>query len=186
MLVLYVFINPLWLLPCYLIDNQGIPLTTSECFPMARLNTQLQATGAEYLVLGQLLIHGIQAYKAHFNHPGYDLIAVNPDSQQACRIQVKSRFATDYGGGFPISNYECDFVIFVALNRGYRYAKAKNKAGDNLGVMEPVFYVLPVDKVKTAQRQTATWNKVYLKDIADAESTLNAWQQISHFLSVSA
>ena len=55
---------------------------------MTRLNTQLQATGAEYLVLGHLLIHGIQAYKAHFNHPGYDLIAVNPDSQQACRIPV--------------------------------------------------------------------------------------------------
>jgi len=151
---------------------------------MTRLNTQLQATGAEYLVLGNLLIQGIQAYKAHFNHPGYDLIAVNPDSQHACRIQVKSRFATDYGGGFPISNYECDFVIFVALNRGYRYAKTKIKTRDNLGVMEPVFYVLPVERVKAAQRQTATWNKVYLKDIADMESTLNAWQQISHFLSV--
>ena len=48
MLVLYVFINPLWQLLCYLIDNPGIPLITSEYFPMARLNTQLQATGAEY------------------------------------------------------------------------------------------------------------------------------------------
>jgi len=86
--------------------------------------------------------------------------------------------------GFPISNFECDFVIFVALNRGYRYAKTKAKTGDNLGVMEPVFYVLPIDKVKTAQKQTANWNKVYLKDIAGVESTLNAWQQISHFLSV--
>jgi len=88
------------------------------------------------------------------------------------------------GVGFPISNFDCDFVIFVALNRGYRYAKAKNKAGDNGGVMEPVFYVLPVERVKAAQKQTTTWNKVYLKDIAEAESTLNAWQQISHFLSV--
>ena len=151
---------------------------------MTRLNTQLQATGAEYLVLGNLLIHGIQAYKAHRNHPGYDLIAVNPDSQRACRIQVKSRFATDYGGGFPISNYDCDFIVFVALNRGYRYAKAKNKTADNLGVMEPVFYVLPVGIVKAAQKQTAIWNKVYLRDIAAVESTLNAWQQISQFLSV--
>jgi hypothetical protein len=149
---------------------------------MPRLNTQLQATGAEYLVLGQLLIHGIQAYKAHRNHPGYDLIAVNPDSQQACRIQVKSRFATDHGGGFPISNFECDFVVFVALNRGYRYGKSKNKAGDNLGVMEPVFYVLPIDQVKAAQKQTAKWNKVYLKDIAGAELALNNWQQISQLL----
>ena len=153
---------------------------------MARLNTQLQATGAEYLVLGNLLIHGIQAYKAHRNHPGYDLIAVNPDSQQACRIQVKSRFATDYGGCFPISNFDCDFVIFVALNRGYRYAKTRTKTGDNGGVMEPGFDVLPVGIVKAAQKQTATWNKVYLKDIAAVETTLNAWQQISHFLSVSA
>jgi len=153
---------------------------------MARLNTQLQATGAEYLVLGHLLIQGIQAYKAHRNQAGDDLVAVNPDSQRACRIQVKSRFATDHGGGFPISNFECDFVVFVALNRGYRYAKAKTKAGDDKGVLEPLFYVLPVDSVKAAQKQTATWNKVYLKDIAAVESTLNAWQQISHFLSVSA
>ena len=50
--------------------------------------------------------------------------------------------------------------------------------------MEPAFYVLPVESVKAAQRQTATWNKVYLKDIAGVEATLNAWQQISHFLSV--
>ena len=78
---------------------------------MARLNTQLQATGAEYLVLGQLLIHGIQAYKAHRNQPGYDLIAVNPDSQQACRIQVKSRFATDYGGGLGFHQSPCIFWL---------------------------------------------------------------------------
>ena len=153
---------------------------------MTRLNTQLQATGAEYLVLGNLLIQGIEAYKAHFNHPGYDLVAVNPDSQQACRIQVKSRFATDHGGGFPINNFDCDFVIFVALNRGYRYGKSKIKVAANLGVLEPASYVLPVDKVKDAQKQTSTWNKVYLKDIAGSELALNNWQQISQFLNVLA
>jgi len=52
--------------------------------------------------------------------------------------------------------------------------------------LEPEFYVLPAESVKAAQKQTATWSKVYLKDIAGVESTLNAWQQISHFLSVSA
>jgi hypothetical protein len=36
---------------------------------MARLNTSLQSTGAEFLVLGNLLINGIQAYKAYVNHP---------------------------------------------------------------------------------------------------------------------
>ena len=41
-----------------------------------RLNTKLEATGAEFLVLGQLLIRGMQAYKSYVNHPGYDLIEV--------------------------------------------------------------------------------------------------------------
>ncbi|MDP2901838.1 MAG: hypothetical protein Q8N96_01835 [Methylovulum sp.] len=125
---------------------------------MARLNTSLYSTGAEFMVLGNLLIHGIQAYKAYVNHPGYDLIAVNPDNNQSCRIQVKSRYATDFDGGFPISNFDCDFVVFVALNRGYRYGKAK-MAGDS-GIMEPVFYVFPVNVIKAARKETAAWQKV--------------------------
>lgn len=51
---------------------------------MPRLNTQLQATGAEFLVLGNLLIQGIQAYKAYTNNPGYDVIAVNPEQNISC------------------------------------------------------------------------------------------------------
>jgi hypothetical protein len=39
------------------------------------------------------------------------------------RIQVKSRWATDFDGGVPVKNLDCDFVVFVALNRAYRYRR---------------------------------------------------------------
>ena len=148
---------------------------------MARLNTSLQSTGAEFLVLGNLLINDIQTYKAYVNHPGYDLLAVNPDNKCACRIQVKSRYATDFDGGFPINNFECDFVVFAALNRGYRYGKV-NKASMDTGMTTPVFYVFPVDIIKAVTKKTATWQKVYLRDIADVEQYLDQWGNIADYL----
>lgn len=151
---------------------------------MTRLNTKLQSTGAEFLVLGNLLINGIQAYKAYENYPGYDLIAVNHNGQKYCRVQVKSRYPTDNGGGFPIKNFECDFVVFAALNRGICYAKAKVISDDNSGVAEPVFYIFPVEVVSAAVKETMTWSKVYLRDIADADKYRQNWSLISDFLGV--
>jgi len=87
---------------------------------MARLDSSLESAGAEFLVLGHLLIAGIQAFKAYTNFPGYDIIATHPETNRSCRIQVKSRWATDFDGGFPIRNFDCDFIVFVALNRGFR------------------------------------------------------------------
>ena len=153
---------------------------------MARLNTKLQSTGAEFLVLGNLLINGIQAYKCYENYPGYDLIAVNYNGQKSCRIQVKSRYATDHGGGFPIKNFECDFVVFAALNRGVCYAKDKAKSDGNLGVMEPVFYVFPLEVVSAAVKETMTWSKVYLRDISDSDNYQQHWSLISHFLEITS
>ena len=147
---------------------------------MRRLNTQLQATGAEFLVLGNLLIRGIQAYKAYTNHPGYDLVATNPDNHRSCRIQVKSRYATDYDGGFPISNFNCDFVVFVALNRGYRYAKAKTS--QDIGIMEPNYYVFPAELTQLVQKGGSGWNKVHLRDIENIGDYSNAWPIIVNFL----
>lgn len=132
-------------------------------------------------MLGHLLINGIQAYKAYVNHPGYDLLAVNPENNCACRIQVKSRYATDFEGGFPISNFECDFVVFAALNRGYRYAKVNKESGDT-GIMPPDFYVFPVEVIKSATKQAARWQKVYLRDIADVEQYLDGWDRIAVFM----
>lgn len=56
---------------------------------MVRKNTRLQSEGAEFLVLGQLLMHGIPAYKAYVNMPGYDLVATDPDAGTGARISVK-------------------------------------------------------------------------------------------------
>ncbi len=75
------------------------------------------------MVLGQLLIAGIEAHKAYTRYPGYDLIAANADRGWTCRIQVKSRWAADYDGSFLIKNFDCDFVVHVALNRGYGFRR---------------------------------------------------------------
>jgi hypothetical protein len=95
-----------------------------------RQNTRLESEGAEFLVLGNLLIEGISCYKAYVNFPGYDLVAVNPDNSKIARIQVKSRWATNYDRSFPIKNFDCEFVVHAALNRGYSFGK-KAKEGDN-------------------------------------------------------
>jgi len=61
-----------------------------------RQDTKLESEGAEFLVLGNLLIEGISCFKAYINFPGYDLVAVNPDKSKTAKIQVKSRWATKF------------------------------------------------------------------------------------------
>ena len=143
-------------------------------------DTTLESEGAEFLVLGLLLVEGISAYKAYINFPGYDLTAVNPDTKKAARIQVKSRWATDYDMSFPLKNLDCDFVVHVALNRGYRFSK-KNKADNNGGVKEPAFYVFPIDVMAKARNEIG-WNKVQIKKIENLEAYKDNWALIREFL----
>jgi PD-(D/E)XK endonuclease len=145
-----------------------------------RQNTKLESEGAEFLVMANLLIEGIFCYKAYVNFPGYDLIAVNPISQKVVRIQVKSRWATDYDKSFPIKNFNCDFVVHVALNRGYRFSK-RNKVGDS-GKKSPEFYILPISVVKAAQNVADKWGKVTITNIPDIEKYKDKWELISSFL----
>src|SRR4051794_3574841 len=126
-----------------------------------RLNTRLESEGAEFLVLGHLLIAGIEATKAYRNFEGFDLYASNPTAGKVCRIQVKSRWATDYDGGFPIKNLGSDFVVFVALNRGYRYRR-KQSAASGAGLRAPDFFVFPTPVVEAAKDPKSTWGKAYL------------------------
>jgi hypothetical protein len=53
----------------------------------SRLDTSLESAGAEFLVLGNLLIEGVQAFKAYTNFPSYDLIATNAEKNRSCRVQ---------------------------------------------------------------------------------------------------
>jgi hypothetical protein len=147
---------------------------------MSRLNTSLESSGAEFLVLGRMLIEGIQAFKAYTNFPGYDLIATQPEQNRSCRIQVKSRWATDFDGGFPIKNFDCDFVVFVALNRGYRHHR-KETAEDS-GRREPQFFVFPVAVIQTAQIPGSSWGKVFLRHIDGLAQYENSWHLIREFL----
>jgi len=147
---------------------------------MPRLDTSLESSGAEFLVLGHLLVEGIQAFKAYTNFPGYDLIATAPEQNRSCRVQVKSRWATDFDGGFPIKNFGCDFVVFVQLNRGYRYRRKQTPEDD--GRREPRFFVFPVAVIQSAQVPDSAWGKVFLRHIEGYESYENRWDLIAGFL----
>jgi hypothetical protein len=112
---------------------------------MPRQDTTLESEGAEFLVLGQLLIEGIPTYKTYTNLPGYDLVATWPETKRSARIQVKSRWATD-ASFFLIRNVDdCDFVVLVRLNRGYRFSTAAKRA---LPPEEPEYYVLRADDAR--------------------------------------
>lgn len=145
-----------------------------------RQDTKLESQGAEFLVLGSLLIEGISAYKAYVNFPGYDLMAVNPETRKIARLQVKSRWATNYDRSFPIKNFNCDFVIHVALNRGYSFGK-KIKAGDS-DIKPPEFYIFPTDVVRNAQNIRDSWGKVQITKVHNLDLYKDNWLLIKKFL----
>jgi hypothetical protein len=140
---------------------------------MARQDTKLEAEGAEFLVLGQLLIHGIPAYKTYTNMPGYDLVATNPKTGISARIQVKSRFRTGAPRFFLIKRVDCEFVVEVRLNRG--------KKGGGGRVLPPEFLVLPAKVVRSVLRP-GSWSKVVLRDIANLERYKENWSLVADFL----
>lgn len=139
---------------------------------MPRQDTRLESEGAEFLVLGQLLIAGISANKSYRNTPGYDLVATNPEGNSSARISVKSRWKTK-AEGFIINNFNCDFVVIVKLNRGSKDGRAE--------VLSPEFFVLPVGIVRNVPR-TAEWGKVSLRHIPDISDYGDNWQLVRDFL----
>jgi len=130
-----------------------------------RRNTQLEAEGAEFLVVGWLLINGIEAHKMYTKAPGYDLVAVNIKDKKSISIQVKSRYQTGVGH-FIIKNFESDYVAIVLLNRGY----AKPRKNGDKGIKEPEIYLVPTKVIKSAQDPNDAWNKVSLSKIPNLES----------------
>ena len=139
---------------------------------MARQNTRLESEGAEFLVLGQLLIQGIAAYKTYTNMPGYDIVATNPDRNRTARIQVKSRWKTK-AEGFIIKNFDCDFVVIVKLNRGSKDGK--------VDILPPEYFILPV-AIAEALPRTEGWGKVSFSNIPELESHRNNWHFIQDFI----
>jgi|TARA_B100001964_G_scaffold233485_1_gene290810 hypothetical protein len=142
-----------------------------------RKDTRLEAEAAEFLVLGRLLLEKITAYKNYTNHPAYDIIAVNPEHNLSIRIQVKSRFNTDWDG-FIINNFECEFVAFVSLNRGYSRIR-KNK---DLDIKDPEFYILPISYVKKVRDPKNKWGKITKNRLKGIEKYQNRWDLIKQRL----
>jgi len=137
-----------------------------------RQNTRLESEGAEFLVLGQLLITGIPAYKAYTRTPAYDVIATNPTMNTSARISVKSRWATD-ASGCIIKSLDCDFVALVKLNRGSKDGR--------LQVKSPEFFVLPTAVLRDVPR-SPRWNKMSFRHIPNLESYRDRWSLIREFL----
>lgn len=139
---------------------------------MPRQNTKLESEGAEFLVLGHLLMHRIPSYKTYTNMPGYDLVATDPEHHSSARIQVKSRWSTG-ASGFIIKSFDCDFVVLAKLNRG--------KKGGGGKVLAPEFFVFPVSVLEGVPR-SANWNKIMFKDIPDMARYRENWALFQQFL----
>ena len=138
---------------------------------MTRLNTTLESKGARFLVLGHMLIQGIDASMASENMSGYDLVATHSDSNSSARIQVKSRWRTG-APKFIIKSYDCDFVVAVKLNRGM-----KDGTGE---VLDPEYFVFPIDVIKKVNAKSGN---VHFKQIPNIESYRNQWDLIEDYLS---
>ena len=139
---------------------------------MPRRDTRLESEGAEFLVLGELLIRGIPGYKVYTNTPGYDVVALDPDRDRIARISVKSRWTTD-ATGFIINNFKCDLVVVAKLNRGTKKDPRK--------VLPPEFFVLPVEAVKHAPRSKG-WNRMTFGSIRNFKSYRDRWDLVRAFL----
>jgi hypothetical protein len=141
-----------------------------------RRDTSLEAEGAEFLVCGHLLIEGIVAHKAYTRTAGYDVLAVDALTGRAARVQVKSRWATDARQQFPIKNPDCDFVVYVRLNRGPKKGSSQAEKAD------PEFFILPIESV-LAVRRTDGWGIARVGSIAELERFKGSWHLIRDFIS---
>ena len=142
-----------------------------------RRDTKLEPEGAEFLVLGRLLLERITAFKTYTNFPGYDLIATSAEKNTSARIQVKSRYNTNWDG-FIIKNFDCEFVVLVALNRGYSRPR---KNGDK-GVTEPDFYIFPISYINKVRDPNNEWGKIAKNRFIGLEKYQNQWGLIQEFL----
>ena len=88
-------------------------------------------------------------------------------------------------GGFIIKNFECVFVVFVSLNRGYRYGKAQKDSAEK-GRRTPDFYVFPVDIAKAALYKKSRWGKAFVSHIDRVDDYKGDWQLVRSFLETEA
>lgn len=149
----------------YMVDN-------TEVKNSKRQDTRKESEGAEFLVMGMLLIQGLPTFKDYRNTPGYDLIVAKPEIHRTITIQVKSRWRTN-ANGFIINRFDCDFVVVCLLNRGKKSGEGITKA--------PEFFVFPSEVVKGVKRSDK-FGKVNFSSIPDLQYYQNNWDLIKNKL----
>ena len=81
-------------------------------------------------------------------------------------MQVKSRLATDHGGGFMLKGRTIgafDYLILVQFNIGYFFGKRNRPAAESR--LDPTFYTLPAAFVRKHHDATSSWEKVNLRGL---------------------
>ena len=149
-----------------------------------RLDTKLFSNGAEFLVLGKLLLTNIQTYKTYVNFEGYDLVCVNPKENLTAKIQVKSKnFKND--SGFYLNSpdkEDPDFYIFAQTNSIKKIKEKYHLVSDD--EKAPMLYVMNLETVKKYKKidKTGTnWISLSV-DVPNLDNYLNNWNQIKDFL----
>jgi hypothetical protein len=152
---------------------------------MRRLKNDNERVGAEFLVMGLMLVENIMCHKSYFNFPGFDLVALNPRKNKSVKIQVKSRWATDSDRRILMKNFDSDFVAFVQLNRGYRYSKKhlRRRSNDG-GKLAPEVYIFPTRVVRAARIRNSSWGKINLKGIPRFDEYKEDWGSIRKALAL--
>jgi hypothetical protein len=136
------------------------------------LRLPVVSASAEYLVMGYLMRRNILTYKAPPNNEGYDLICIHPDPRHMpkkdqlaqVKVQVKSRYASDSGKGFPLKEASLDafdFLTVVFLNIG----KFGGKYNGSTGMREVEIYTLPNELIRKHHIPTSSWQKVRLRNM---------------------
>lgn len=136
------------------------------------LRLPVMSLAAEHLVMGHLMRRNVLAYKAPPGNEGYDLICIHPDPRHIpgrgqlaqVRVQVKSRYATDCGRGFPVKAASLDafdFLVAVFLNIGNFY---RGRDGSS-GAREPDYYTFPPEFIRAHHKATSSWEKVIISGL---------------------
>ncbi len=151
---------------------------------MKKKDTKLVSTGAEFIVLGKLLLNEIQTYKTYVNFEGYDLVSVNPTINKSCKIQVKSKnFKND--SSFYLNSVEKnkpDFYVFCQTNT-YKYVN-KIAVLINYSKLKPRFFVMDYDSVqrfKSTDKKGQDYIKI-ISSVPNFQSYEDNWKSIKDFL----
>tara|TARA_B100001989_G_C24308765_1_gene349396 strand:+ start:163 stop:627 length:465 start_codon:yes stop_codon:yes gene_type:complete len=149
-----------------------------------RKDTKLVSTGAEFVVLGRLLLHEIQTYKTYVNFEGYDLVSVNPSKNKSAKIQVKSKnFVNDFSFYLnSVDKERADFYVFCHTSVYHYVNKVAQLVDDKK--KKARFFVMDyktVQKYKSTDKNGSDYLNVK-SSVPNYEFFEENWKLIKDFL----